>query len=134
MIDIENEIFTEIADAVDEQMPGTSLSSEYVPAPSAFPHATIVEMDNSVLLRTRSSSSNENHATVMYEVNVYSNLTNGKKSQAKQLIHQVDEVMATMGFVRSYCSPTPNLADSTVYRITARYRAVVDKNKTIYRR
>ena len=133
MIDIENEIFTEIADAVDEQMPGTSLSSEYVPAPSAFPHATIVEMDNSVLLRTRSSSSNENHATVMYEVNVYSNRKKGKKAECRQLFGIIDARMTQMGFTRTMMNVVPNMNDATIYRLVGRYQAVVSTNHTIYR-
>lgn len=31
-------------------------------------------------------------------------------------------------------NPVPNEEDATVYRMVARYRAIVSKNKTIYRR
>ena len=31
-------------------------------------------------------------------------------------------------------NPVPNEEDATVYRIVARYRAIVSKNKVIYRR
>lgn len=130
MIDIEPIVFETVKNAVAP----VKCSPTYQDRSTMFPLVTVEEHDNSMYEKTQDSGNIENHARVLYEVNVYSNLANGKKSQAKQLIHQVDEVMANMGFVRSYCSPTPNLADSTVYRITARYRAVVDKNKNIYRR
>ena len=46
----------------------------------------------------------------------------------------IDEQFALLGFTRSFLKPLPNLADATIYRITARYIATVDKNETIYRR
>lgn len=128
MIDIEPIVFEAVKNAVSP----VKCSPTYQDRSKVFPLVTVEEHDNSVYEKTQDSGNIENHARVLYEVNVYSNLTNGKKSQAKHLIQKVDEVMATMGFVRSYCSPTPNLADSTVYRITARYRAVVDKDQNIY--
>lgn len=130
MIDIEPMVF----EAVKLAVAPVKCASSYQDHSTVFPLVTLEEQDNSVYEKTQDSGNIENHARILYEVNVYSNLTNGKKSQARQLIHVVDEAMENLGFVRSYCSPTPNLADSTVYRITARYRAVVDKNKLIYRR
>ena len=133
MIDIENEIFTDIANAVEEQMPKTSLSSEYVKAPPRFPHCSIVEVDNNVLLRTRSSSENENHANVVYEVNVYSNKKNGKKAECRKLFGIIDDRFTRMGFTRMMMNVIPDLYDATIYRMVGRYQAVVSKNHTIYR-
>lgn len=133
MIDIENEIFTDIANAVEAQMPEASLSSEYVKAPPKFPHGSVVEVDNAVLLRTRSSSSNENHATVMYEVNVYSNKKIGKKAECRKLFGIIDERFIQMGFTRTMMNVIPDLYDATIYRMVGRYQAVVSSNHTIYR-
>lgn len=128
MIDIEPIVFEAVKNAVSP----VKCSPTYQDRSKVFPLVTVEEHDNSVYEKTQDSGNIENHARVLYEVNVYSNLASGKKAQAKQLIHKVDEVMANFGFVRSYCKPTPNLADSTVYRITARYRAVIDKDQNIY--
>ena len=38
-----------------------------------------------------------------------------------------------MGFTRIFMNPVPNLESATVYRLVARYRAVVSKEKVIYR-
>ena len=133
MIDIENEIFTEIANAVEGRMPKASLSSEYVKAPPKFPHASVVEVDNSVLLRTRSSGSNENHVTVMYEVNVYSNKKVGNKTECRKLFEIIDDRFIQMGFTRTMMNVIPDLYDATIYRMVGRYQAVVSKNHTIYR-
>lgn len=128
MIDIEPMVFETVRNAVSPVM----CSPTYQDRSKVFPLVTVEEYDNSVYEKTQDSGNYENHARLLYEVNVYSNLASGKKAQAKEIIKKVDEVMAKMGFVRSYCSPTPNLSDSNVYRITARYKAIADKEQNIY--
>ena len=82
----------------------------------------------------RTTKSIENHAQVLYEVNVYSNKTSGKKAECKAIIALIDSKMEALGFTRTLMNPVPNEEDATVYRMVARYRAIVSKNKTIYRR
>lgn len=134
MIDIENEIFDEVSKRLKKDFPKLNMTSEYIRAPAAFPHLSLYEADNAVLTRTQSSSSMENHATLMYEANVYSNKAAGKKQECRKIAMALDEVMASIGFTRTMMNHIPNLNDASVYRITARYTAVVSKNKTIYRR
>ena len=134
MIDIENEVFDKVATRVREQFPDIFMAGEYVRSPSSFPAVSLVEMDNSVRENTIDSCSNENHANVMYEVNVYSNKTTGKKTECKTIIALIDNEMTAMGFVRSTITPVPNEYDSTIYRMVARYRAAVSNNHKIYRR
>lgn len=134
MIDIENEVFDRVATRVRERFPGIFMTGEYVSSPSSFPAASLVEMDNSTRESTIDSGSNENHANVMYEVNVYSNKTTGKKSECKAIIALIDEEMLSMGFSRSTLTPVPNEYDSTIYRMVGRYRAAVSHDHKIYRR
>ena len=65
---------------------------------------------------------------------MYSNKTSGKKEECKKLMKTIDGTLSGLNLVRTFCQPTPNLEDATVYRITARYRAIVDKDLMIYRR
>lgn len=134
MIDIENQVFDRVAKRVREQFPNIFMTGEYVNSPASFPAASVVEMDNSIRDATIDSGSNENHVNVMYEVNVYSNKTTGKKSECKAIMALLDNEMTAMGFVRSTLTPVPNEYDSTIYRMVARYRAAVSSNHTIYRR
>ena len=134
MIDIENEVFDRVAKRVREQFPNIFMAGEYVMSPSSFPAVSLMEMDNSILESTVDSGSNENHANVMYEVNVYSNKTTGKKSECKSIIALIDTEMIAMGFVRSTLTPVPNEYDSTIYRMVGRYRAAVSAEHKIYRR
>lgn len=134
MIDIENEVYNRVAIRIREQYPDTFIAGEYVNSPSSFPAVSLVEMENSIRESTIDSGSNENHADVMYEVNVYSNKTTGKKSECKAIIALIDAEMTAMGFVRSTLTPVPNEYDATIYRMVGRYRAAVSTDHKIYRR
>ena len=134
MIDIENQVFDRVAKRVREQFPNIFMVGEYVKSPSSFPAASLMEMDNSIRASTVDSGSNENHADVMYEAQVYSNKTTGKKTECKAIMALIDEEMTAMGFVRSTLTPIPNEYDSTIYRMVGRYRAAVSRDHKIFRR
>jgi hypothetical protein len=134
MINIENEVFNDVSTSVRGKYPNVNMTGEYVKSPPSFPHVSLVEMDNSVLTRTQTSTGYENHVTLMYEVNVYSNKSKGKKTECKELISIVDNEMLKLGFTRTMLQPIPNMDDATIYRMTARYTAIVSKEKMIYRR
>lgn len=134
MIDAENEIFSIVFTVVKEKYPKIYITGEYVKSPPSFPCVSLIEKDNQVYRNTRDTTNIERHAQLLYEVNVYSNKTSGKKSECKAIINIIDEKMGSLGFTRTMLNPIPNEDDATVYRMTARYRAVIDKNKVIYRR
>lgn len=131
MIDIESLVFTPIAQAVRSQY-GAYVTDEYVKAPSKFPHVSIVESDNYATIRHKDNASAEKYSTIMYEVNVYSNKTSTKKSECRAILSLIDTMMYNLNFTRIAMTPAPNLEDSTIYRLTARYRAETDGTK-IYR-
>ena len=133
MIDVENEIFNIVARAIRDVYPDIYISGEYVKSPSTFPAVAIVEMDNTVYVKTQTNEV-ENHAELMYEVNIYSNKTSGKKSECKDIASLIDNEMAALGFSRTMLQPIPNMDDATIYRMTGRYRAVASKDKLIFRR
>ena len=134
MIDCENEVFDRVAKAVRVAFPSVSIKGEYVRAPSEFPFVSLVEMSNTAYDRTQSSGSLENHASLMYEVNVYSNKKSGKKSECKAIATLIDNELAALGFSRTMLQPIPNMDDATIYRMTGRYTAVISNDKTLYRR
>lgn len=132
MIDIESQVFTPIAQEIRSQFPGSFVTGEYVKAPSKFPHVSIVESDNYMSLNRRDTSDTERYSTVMYEVNVYSNKSTGKKTECRQIMGLIDHMMYARNFTRLSMTPVPNLEDATIYRITARYRAETDGDR-LYR-
>lgn len=134
MIDIENQVFDRVMKAVKKAYPKAYVTGEYVKSPPCFPCVFLSEIDNAVYRLTQDSSNSENHASVAYELSVYSNLKTGKKSECKKIAGIVDDEMSNLGFTRRFLNPIPNLTDTSVYRITGRYTAVVSKNQVVYRR
>lgn len=134
MIDIENQVFTIIASRLRAKF-GKSfyVSGELNLNPTTFPCAYIEQADNSALTSSRDTASNENHAVVMYEVNVYSNKTSGKKTEAKAIFEVIDETFNDLGFTRQSMLPF-QFDNTTKYRVAGRYIAVVDKRERIFRR
>lgn len=134
MIDIESEVFRAVASPLRTAYTGVFVAGEYVPKLATFPAVTLIEMDNATDTKTLSSAAGENHADLMYEVNIYTNLKSGKKSQAKAIASVIDGVMLGLGFTRTFMNPVPNYEDSTIFRMTGRYIGKADHNQTIYRR
>ena len=134
MINVENEIFNIIAQAVRTAYPDAYVVGEYVKSPPRFPSVSIIEIDNSAYDRTQTSGNLENHADITYEVNIYSNKSSGKKSECKGIASLINNEFATLGFSRTMLQPIPNMDDATIYRMLGRYRGVVSKDNVVYRR
>jgi len=134
MIDIETEVFSFVSSVVRKKYPKIYMTGEYVKSPPSFPCVSLIETDNQIYRNSRDSANIENHAQVLYEVNVYSNKMSGKKSECKAILSLIDTQMEKLGFTRTLMNPVPNEEDATIYRMVARYRAIVGKDKTIYRR
>lgn len=132
MIDIESALFTEVAAALREKFEGIYVTGEYNPVPPKFPAVMFSEMDNTPYSRSKTQDSLENHAFVMYEADVFSNLSTGRKRQCRAIVEVIDEIMLDLGFDRTFFNPLPN-QDTTIYRIKARYSAVVSADGVIYR-
>lgn len=131
MIDCENEVYTRIARVLREKFPGINIAGEYVNAPSSFPHVSITQSDNSVVSEQMTGSAEM--AQVMFEINIYSNKADGRKTECKAIAKVIDDVMFKMNFKRMALTPIPNMEDATIYRIVARYRVMTD-GKYFYRR
>ena len=125
MIDIENELYDLLAQRIRAEYPDANITSTYVPSPAEFP---AVRRPYFRFIKVMQDVDN------LFEINVMSNKTRGKKAECKAIAALIDGAMLSLGFNRSYMRPTQNLLNVTVYQITARYQAVVSADKTIYRR
>ena len=130
MTQIENEIFTELYNLLTTAYNGIFVTGEYTPVPDKFPCVFIEEADNYTV--SLDGSNKGEVSAVMYEINVFSNLQTGRKSECKNIIKTIDEHMTVRGFTRSSCMPMQNI-DPAIYRMVARYQASV-YNDTIFRR
>lgn len=131
MVTIESDIFTEIATDLRSRHSGIFLSGEYLMQPTTFPAVSIEEADNYDSVNQIHNDGCD-HSVLMYEINVYTNKTVGKKAQAKKILAEIDDVLTRYNFTRLSAIPVPNMTDTSIYRISARYRAETD-GTNVYR-
>lgn len=131
MIDIESSIFSPIYTALKNQYDGIYVTSEPAPIPSKPLAVSIVQMDSYSSYGKQDNTLIEKFATIMFQVDVYSNLQTGKKSKCKEVLALVDDMMFKKNFMRISLTPIP-MEDNGYYRLTARYRAETD-GQTMYR-
>lgn len=131
MIDIETKIYSPIATALMAEYPDIFVTSEPVPTPGKPLVVGIVQQDNYMSANKLDNSGRERFATVMFQVDVYSNLKTGKKSKCKEVMDFIDKMLFSLNFTRLSLTPLPS-PDTGYYRYTARYRAETDGG-TLYR-
>lgn len=132
MIDIENEIFTGLAERLETKFTKINIVGEEQNAPAEFPTVSVVETDN-FTSQPYADSSEEAFAEVTYTINIYSNLGQAKKQETKKILQEIDHFMLSKGFTRVGQQPI-TINNSTAYRLVVRYNGVVSDNKEIYRR
>lgn len=131
MIDVENLVIDTIKKALlASQYSNTNVASTYNDTPSEFPCVSVIEMDNYTYRRTQDNDLMEHHTNLMYEVNVYSNKASNSKTEAKAIMEIVDTAFQNIKFTRTFKQPIRN-RDKSVYRIVARYEAVVGEEQII---
>lgn len=126
MIDIENKIFTLLANAIHARYPEAVVVGDYAEQFASFPAVTINEIENSTVRRMQDDEPVEHYASITYEVNVYCNDRVGKKELCKNILKITDDVMVGLKFRRYPARRIPNI-DRTIYRMYTRYMAVVDE-------
>lgn len=121
---IKNRIYDTISTRMKSYFPKLNVSGTYSLQVSKFPILTVEEKDNAVYQRA-STDSIQNGVLLMYELNVSTNSKGNREQDAREIMAKADEIMVdTFGFTRTMCSPVPNIADSTIFRLTARYEGV----------
>lgn len=125
MITLENIVTDALNNALTDR--GAFVTAGYIQSSSQFPCVQVVEIDSRVLERASTLSRIEVMATLVIEINFYSNKVYGKKEECKKLAEVADEVMEGLGFMRTMLSQTPNYEDATVYRMTGRWQKIQAK-------
>lgn len=131
MIQPENYIFDIISKTLKAAHNGIFVSGEYVNIPASFPAVTVIESDNRVYERMRTTTI-ENAVSLMYECNIYANRAGYKKQDANAILQTLSDTFERIGFTRTFCNPIANLQDATIYRIVVRFQGVCDKDFMIY--
>ena len=130
MIDIENKVLSVVREAVLAAFPNCAVYGEYVEQSAHFPCLTVTEDTNYTYVNSIDDQLMEHHAEVQYSINVYSDKQTGAKLEAKAILKVADNAMQSMRFWRTMTRQVPNM-DITIYRLVARYRAVVEEPKQV---
>ena len=125
MIDIENKIYSPIRTALVNAYEGIFVTSEPTATSAKFPAVSIVQQDNYMSINRLDNSGTEQFATVMFQVDVYSNKASGRKAQCKEIMGVIDTMLYQLNFTRLSLTPIP-MANEGYYRLSARYRAETD--------
>ena len=129
MIDVENLVFDTVYNQLHSSYTNVNITSGYDEGFATFPTVVVREIDNQSFDLTATDPCAENHARLTYEVEVYSDKENTARSECKQLLSAVDEIMQGMKFRRIHKNRPLNI-DKTIYRQYARYEAIVGKPVT----
>ena len=131
MIDVEEAVIARVQAAVQPEVDDKFfIYSDRTIKPATLPAGFLEEIENSVNTRTSDSGAKENHAYLTYRWTVTSKKKNGKKSECRRIFALGDAALTDLGFTRIGKQPT-DLNSTTMYRLTGRYTATVDKNKRI---
>ena len=129
MIDIENLVFDTVYSALITQFPDINITAGYDEQNAIFPTVIIRETNNQPYRNSATDECSENHARLTYEVEVISDKEGTARSECKQLLNAVDDIMQTMKFRRIHKNRPINI-DRTVWRQYARYEVIVGKPVT----
>lgn len=132
MIDVENQVFNNVAKALRAEFKGIFVVSTDTDAPSSFPAVCFWEQSNVPCAKTQTAHSRENSAELMYQGGIYSNLVSGGKQQCRKIAAVIDREMTKMGFIRTFGQPVLNPADTSISRYVLRYKGIVDRDGYVY--
>lgn len=131
MIDYEVKIFNTVYAAVAPLCANKRFVSTVITeAPTAFPAASLIEIDNRTLQTRQSSTPVENYSLISYQLEVYATT----KSKCREVFAAADQVMIGMNFNRVSGQYITNFGNTKVFRYVARYEAVIDSDGNLYRR
>ena len=131
MIDFEVKIFNRVYDRVAPLCAKNRFVSTIITEPpTAFPAASLIEMDNRTVRNLQSSTPIENFALITYQLEVFATT----KAKCREVFAEADEEMISMNFTRVSGAYINNADNTKVFRYVARYEAVVDPEGNLYRR
>lgn len=132
MINPENEIYTLIAERLRAEFPDIAISGDSDSVAPSFPFVSIEMSDNTTLFKVMDSGNYE-VSIVYFDINIYSNLKIGRKTQARKIATVIDSILTPKNFRRMEMRPVKNKDNPNIYRIFANYRVATD-GKYFYRR
>ena len=98
--------------------------------PTSFPAGSLIEIDNRTVQYLQSSTPVENFSLVSFQLDIYAT----SKAKCREVYAAADEEMIAMNFSRTSGMYINNNDNTQVFRYSARYVAIVDRDGNLYRR
>lgn len=129
MIDIENLVINTMIEGIHTVYPDISVSRGFIEETATFPCIVIRETNNIPVTKMDTDDCSENFTRVTYQVDVYSDKVGTARSECRDLLKLVDNIMTGMKFRRIHANEPLNIS-RTIFRQYARYVAIVQKGVT----
>ena len=130
MIDIESKVFDTIFNAVTAIYPNADVTTGYDEKTAVFPCVVVEEINNQPYRRSATDDCSENHATISYEVSIYTDNLNNAKTTGKAILQIVDTALQGLKFRRVHRNKPLNI-NRTVFRQYGRWEVIVGKPVTV---
>ena len=124
MVDIENQIFTDVKNGFT----GTDYANIKIfsdpPEKPSFPCVLFYQSDAKPVTHFASRATTMEQVT--FTADIYSNKANGAKTECKEIATILDNTMRILGFTRISSSPSFSMPDMAKARRVLKYRANAD--------
>lgn len=120
-----------MAKALRAKFSGIYVTGESVSIPPKFPCVCFQEDDNYLSQADMDTSPNERMVILRYRIDVYSNKASGKKSEVKEILSEIQQILYRKNFTRFSHNPLKDLGDK-IFHMVETYRVKYD-GKAFYR-
>jgi hypothetical protein len=129
MIDVENLVFDTVFNGVRNVYADLEVTKGFVEETATFPCIVVRETNNVPVQNMNTDDCAENYTRVTYQIDIYSDRAGTARSENRELMKLVDDIMQGMKFYRTYMSEPLNIK-RTIFRQYARYTAIIGKGIT----
>jgi len=123
-------IYTYIESAVNTTERPVYCASQYEPVPEEFPAVYITEAQHRKDRRYVTLAHDDGHYVRDWEVQIFSNKTEGALMQCHGLMDDVEKAFAEIAFIETFCGQMQN-ADPSITRLVARFTATIGSADTM---
>ena len=124
MTDMEDYIITQVKnELVPTVIPIKNIGSDYSITPESFPYVHISATAITPDMSARIVGHPNFQETMMLTVEVYSNRSSGRKSEAKGIMRKITAKLSTLNFIHTYESQEPY--EPGYFRLVSRYTAKI---------
>lgn len=129
MIDVENLVFDTVFNGITAVYPNVMVCKGFIEETATYPCVVVRETNNVPVQNTNTDDCAENYTRLTYQIDIYSDKAGTARSECRELMKLVDDIMQGMKFRRTHMNEPLNIKRS-IFRQYVRYSVIVDKGTT----